>query len=89
LITVLKNAGLIKISPSISKISKYSTSENEFLNLLLLVIRFVTDHGEVYGLQRDVNTLFDNTSYKLSLKELENRFNEMPIEILHPLLEGG
>jgi TBC domain-containing protein kinase-like protein len=72
LITVLKNAGLIKISPSISKISK-----------------FVTDHGEVYGLQRDVNTLFDNTSYKLSLKELENRFNEMPIEILHPLLEGG
>jgi hypothetical protein len=51
--------------------------------------RFVTDHGEVYGLQRDVNTLFDDTSYKLSLKELENRFNEMPIEILYPLLEGG
>ncbi|CAF3339251.1 unnamed protein product [Rotaria sp. Silwood1] len=72
LTAVLKSAGLIKISPSISKISK-----------------FVTDHGDVYGLQRDVNTLFDDTSYKLSLKELENRFNDMPIEILHPLLEGG
>ncbi|CAM2700891.1 unnamed protein product [Rotaria socialis] len=72
LIAVLKNAGLIKISPSISKISK-----------------FVTDRGDVYGLQRDVNTLFDDTSFQLSLQELENRFNEMPIEILHPLLEGG
>ncbi|CAF1149659.1 unnamed protein product [Adineta ricciae] len=72
LTTVSRNAGLIKISPSISKISK-----------------FVTDHGDVYGLQRDINTLFDDTSYELSLKELENRFNEMPIEILHPLLEGG
>jgi hypothetical protein len=56
---------------------------------LIFLIRFVTDHGEVYGLQKDINTLFDDTSYKLSLKELENRFNEMPIEILHPLLGGG
>jgi hypothetical protein len=53
------------------------------------VIRFVADHGEVYGLQRDINTLFDDKSYKLSLKELEHRFDEMPIEVLHPLLEGG
>lgn len=49
----------------------------------------MTDHGEIYGLQRDVNTLFDDTFYKLSLKEVENRLNEMAIEILHPLLEGG
>ncbi|CAF4862665.1 unnamed protein product, partial [Rotaria magnacalcarata] len=35
------------------------------------------------------NTLFDDTSFQLSLQELENRFNEMPIEMLHPLLEGG
>jgi len=59
------------------------------INSYLSIIRFVADHGEVYGLQRDINTLFDDTSYKLSLKELENRFNDMPIEILHPLLEGG
>ena len=49
----------------------------------------MTDHGEIYGLQRDVNTLFDDTFYKLSLKEVENRLNEMAIEILYPLLEGG
>ena len=55
----------------------------------LFMIRFITDQGDVYGVQRDVNTLFDDTSYKLSLKELENRFYDMPIEILHPLLEGG
>ena len=58
-------------------------------NLSFVITRFVTDLGEIYGLQRDVNTLFDDTSYKLSVKELENRFTEMPIEILHPLLEGG
>lgn len=57
--------------------------------MMIMMIRFVTDHGEIYGLQRDVNTLFDDTCYKLSLKEVENRLNEMPIEILHPLLEGG
>lgn len=51
--------------------------------------RFVTDQGDVHGLQRDVNTLFDDTPYKLSLDELEKRFAKMPIEILHPLLEGG
>jgi ATP-dependent RNA circularization protein (DNA/RNA ligase family) len=89
LTTVLKSAGLIKTSPSISKISKYHIWKNSIENISLFFIRFVTDHGDVYGLQRDFNNLFDDTSYKLSLKELENRFNEMPIEILHPLLEGG
>jgi len=72
LTAVLKNAGLIKTSPSIRNISK-----------------FVSDHGDVYGLQRDANTLFDETLYKLSLDELEKRLAKMPIEILHPLLEGG
>jgi hypothetical protein len=51
--------------------------------------RFVTDQGDVHGLQRDVNTLFDDTSFKLSLEELEKRFTKIPIELLHPLLEGG
>ncbi|CAF1561151.1 unnamed protein product [Didymodactylos carnosus] len=70
LTTVLKNAGLIKILPSISKTSK-----------------FVTDQGDIYGLQRDINTLFDDIAIELPLQELDNRFREMPIEILYPLLE--
>ena len=92
---MLKNAGLIKISPSVNKISKYDKrptqkeTPSQCVCVLLLSSRFVSGHGEVYGLQRDVNTLFDDASFKLPLKELEHRFTEMPIEILHPLLEGG
>ena len=67
----------------------FSHNKNFIFLLNLPTTRFVTDRGDVYGLQRDVNTLFDDTSFQLSLQELENRFNEMPIEMLHPLLEEG
>lgn len=92
LITVLKSAGLIKISASISKISKYERRTVHSIDWCAnaeFSTRFVTDHGDVHGLQRDVNTLFDDTSFKLSLEELEKRFTKIPIELLYPLLEGG
>lgn len=92
LITVLKQAGLIKIYPSITKMSKSVISRLDLdhaPDLVFFFLRFVTDQGDTYGSQKDLNTLFDENFYKLSLDELESRVTKLPIEIVYPLLEGG
>lgn len=61
----------------------------KFVHRFVFAFRFVTDQGDVYGIQKDVNTLYDETFFQLSLDELEKRFAKLPIEFLYPLLEGG